>query len=224
MRIALLGAAAAALAGCTVNGQSVGPRFGGGSSSATMATADPPAASSGGSASTPESSPSTTAPPTTATAAASPGCSDQKVPLAESGNVHYAQLPDLVGLSEKDARARLSALGFAEPDVDQTANCKDGAPAGSVCHMDAQPGCYLTNKSIELLVSDGGSELLEVPDLTGMTLQNATTALQHAGFTHDVDQDFMVTGPECTGKVCGQEPSARSRARRDSRLRVKIRN
>ncbi|WP_112138803.1 Stk1 family PASTA domain-containing Ser/Thr kinase [Glycomyces dulcitolivorans] len=90
-------------------------------------------------------------------------------------------VPDVVGLSEADAQAALEAEGLV---VGEVANRhSDSIPAGSVIEQtpaaDAPAG---PGDAVGLVVSDG-PEPVEVPDVVGMDIDEATDELEALGFT-----------------------------------------
>ncbi|GAA1669220.1 Stk1 family PASTA domain-containing Ser/Thr kinase [Glycomyces endophyticus] len=91
------------------------------------------------------------------------------------------QVPDVVGLAEDDAAAALEALELVVGDV--ATRHSDSIPAGSVIEQtpaaDAPAG---PGDEIALVVSDG-PEPVEVPDVLGMDIEEATDELEGLGFT-----------------------------------------
>ncbi|MQM24325.1 Stk1 family PASTA domain-containing Ser/Thr kinase [Glycomyces albidus] len=111
-------------------------------------------------------------------------------------------VPDVVGLSEADAAAALEAEGLVVGDV--TRRHSDTIPEGSVIEQDpaaaapAGPG-----DEVGLVVSDG-PEPVEVPDVVGMDIEEATEELESLGFTVKTAQIWF------TGTVFDQSLDAGS--------------
>ncbi|KHL09089.1 serine/threonine-protein kinase [Mumia flava] len=91
------------------------------------------------------------------------------------GVARYDSAPDLVGLSMKEARAAAADQGFAVEMVGS--EFSETASKGTVSSSEPAPGDrLLPDSTIELLVSKG-KERYPLPDLTGMTEQDAEEAL-----------------------------------------------
>lgn len=88
--------------------------------------------------------------------------------------------PNLIGLSEKEARERIKKYGFKVGDV-QTV--RDVKPKGTVVGQDPKSGDEIkSGGTINLLISDGkGVEEVTVPDLRGKTISEAKEALSKIG-------------------------------------------
>jgi beta-lactam-binding protein with PASTA domain len=90
-------------------------------------------------------------------------------------------VPDVVGMGEDDARAAIEAEGLAVGDVEPRHS--DTIPAGSVIEQtpaaDSPAG---EGDEVGLVVSDG-PEPVEVPDVVGMDIEDATQELEELGFT-----------------------------------------
>ncbi|RRS02027.1 Stk1 family PASTA domain-containing Ser/Thr kinase [Glycomyces terrestris] len=111
-------------------------------------------------------------------------------------------VPDVVGLAEADAQAALEAEGLELGEV--TRRYSDTIPAGSVIEQtpaaDAPAG---PGDAVALVVSDG-PEPVEVPDVVGMDIEEATEELESLGFTVKTAQIWF------TGTVFDQSLDAGS--------------
>ena len=90
-------------------------------------------------------------------------------------------VPDVVGMSEGDATAAIEAEGLQVGEV--TPRYSDTIPAGSV--IEQSPGADAPagdGDAVALVVSDG-PEPIEVPDVEGMSIDEATETLEALGFT-----------------------------------------
>jgi hypothetical protein len=68
------------------------------------------------------------------------------------GGGHYADLPDVRGMREADAVAKLHAAGFQHLDIERS-GC--GKSIGKACMTRPDPGCTSLSEDIELWISDG---------------------------------------------------------------------
>jgi serine/threonine-protein kinase len=112
------------------------------------------------------------------------------------------QVPDVVGMSEADATAAIEAEGLAVGEV--TPRYSDGIPEGAVIEQtpaaDAPAG---EGDTVDLVVSQG-PEPIEVPDVVGMDIEDATDELEGLGFTVKTAQIWF------TGTVFDQSLDAGS--------------
>ncbi|MFG3224920.1 Stk1 family PASTA domain-containing Ser/Thr kinase [Kitasatospora sp. NPDC048194] len=112
-------------------------------------------------------------------------------------------VPDVTGKSADDAAAALATAGLTRGTVTETYD--DGVPAGSVVSSSPAAGRLLQeNAAVSLVVSKG---MVPVPDVTGMSREDAQKALQAAGFTMKAATDWTLG----IGKVSGQSPAAGER-------------
>ncbi len=141
------------------------------------------------------------------------------VKLATSKGPQTFTIPDVREKSLSDARASLKKAGFEVGDVDY--RYSETVRAGLV--MDQKPPAEATapkGTKVDLVVSNGPSPS-EVPNVIGDRQQDATRALENAGFKVqpiEVDQS-----PECdqeVGRVCRQNPSGGEERRRGSTVTI----
>ncbi|MFC5041319.1 Stk1 family PASTA domain-containing Ser/Thr kinase [Ornithinimicrobium kibberense] len=96
--------------------------------------------------------------------------------LTEGPAVHSA-MPTVVGLTEDEARAALDARQL-DPVVER--DFSEEVPAGTVVSADAAPGSELRHGTDVRLVVSQGPERYAVPRLVGLTVDEATQALEEA--------------------------------------------
>ncbi len=123
-------------------------------------------------------------------------------------------VPDLTGKSAADAAAALAGASLTKGGVTETYN--DGVPEGSVISSSPAAGQLLQeNAAVSLVVSKG---MVPVPDVSGMTKDEAQKALQAAGFT------MQTSGWDVFGavKASGQSPAAGERRPQRSTVTVKF--
>ena len=90
-------------------------------------------------------------------------------------------VPDLIGKQLADARAIAENLGLS---VESTL-VDSGRPAGTVLRQDVAPAIEVRTRgtTITLTVSDGTPRCCDVPDVVGMDLSEAKTAIEDAGLS-----------------------------------------
>ena len=109
-------------------------------------------------------------------------------------------VPGVVGLEVSRARTNLTGAGFTNVTID---NVPDLAPEGQVIAVDPDEGSDVApDAAITLQVSQGTAPL---PDVTGLTQQEALDRLADAGFTN-VDVATGERGDVPEGTVFGTEP------------------
>ncbi|MEV7779139.1 Stk1 family PASTA domain-containing Ser/Thr kinase [Kitasatospora sp. NPDC088351] len=112
-------------------------------------------------------------------------------------------VPDVTGKSAEQAAAALSGVQLARGGVTETYD--DTVPEGSVISSSPAAGQRLPeNTPVSLVVSKG---MVPVPDVTGMSKDDAAKALQAAGFAMQ-SSGVNLFG---TGKVSSQSPAAGER-------------
>jgi beta-lactam-binding protein with PASTA domain/predicted Ser/Thr protein kinase len=122
-------------------------------------------------------------------------------------------VPDVVGEREEDAVGRLEDAGF-EVQVDQEFN--EDVQRGRVIEQDPQPGDRVDRGSeVNLLVSKGPRPVA-VPDVIGMTEDEARQAIEDAGF--EVGPVTSRESQEEEGTVVDQSPPGDTDARPGSSI------
>ncbi len=110
------------------------------------------------------------------------------------------KVPDVVGLTEADAKRRVRAAGL-RPQSERESSVK--VPAGIVIRSDPSSGRPVDRRSTVTLVVSSGPELVEVPDVTGQDEQEAVAALREKGLTAIVREK---ASSEPAGTVVSQTP------------------
>ena len=127
-------------------------------------------------------------------------------------------VPSLVGLTTKAATDRAAEAGLSLRIVMRNAD----DPQDTVIAQDPAPGSYVADGSeIELVVSRGPPPVA-VPDVAGKSVEDATAALQGAGFLVQQETPYDETVP--AGQVIGTDPAAPSVAPRDSTVKLLVSN
>jgi len=136
------------------------------------------------------------------------------VHLTVSSGPASVPIPDVVGFEAPLARRVLLAAGFA---VSGTDSIPASADAGTV--VATRPGSGIVRdpgSGIGLVLSGGPAEI-SVPDLFGMTKDQALDRLNQTGLTSvEVQNRIVPTGPP--GRVVEQRPAAGNLVRRGTRV------
>lgn len=144
--------------------------------------------------------------------------SEVAIVVSEGAPNQTANVPDVVGMSEADARAALTAAGF---EVFRAENPSDDVAAGQVIAQAPAAGEAISQGgTVAIVVSTGppqNPDLVEVPNVVGRTLADAQQALTRAGF-QPLPVRTDATGAPNT--VVAQTPEAGARAQRGSSVVV----
>lgn len=123
--------------------------------------------------------------------------------VVSQGPERYA-VPPLVGQDVQQARAALEDARLAVGDVSEEHS--ETAPAGQVLRASQQAGTPLPpGTGVDLVVSAGPAPI-EVPDVTGDPVEQATSVLEEAGFTVEVDPERVFHDDVPEGAVASQSP------------------
>jgi beta-lactam-binding protein with PASTA domain len=130
------------------------------------------------------------------------------VVLAVSSGPGTAAVPDVVGMDRAEAEGALADAGFVPASAMQY---DVTAPAGQVVQqLPAAGDEAAAGSQVGLLVSKGRPEVsVSVPDVTGMTQDQATTTLADAGLVAVPVEAYVAGVP--AGDVAEQEPAAGDR-------------
>jgi serine/threonine protein kinase/beta-lactam-binding protein with PASTA domain len=148
-----------------------------------------------------------------------------------TADANFAQLPDVRGRTESEARTQLTQAGFKSFSIDPV-NCEPGAggappPCGAdlvgrVFEQDPQPGQADKTKPVKLKVGRSAS-MIKVPDVKGKSRDDAAAKLQEAGFTTaPEDGQEAVTDTKLVGKVSSTIPAANQDAPKGSPIKLNI--
>ncbi|WP_018298095.1 Stk1 family PASTA domain-containing Ser/Thr kinase [Corynebacterium lubricantis] len=126
---------------------------------------------------------------------------NEEQPIAET----MITVPDVTGMSRSEAQTMLIDLGFqveiahaASSDVEENHVIRSNPSAGSQLRAGTQ---------VTLTVSSG-SEVVSVPDLTGMSAQQAAQVLSDAGLQLDQNLQEENSSSVGQGQIIRQSPSA----------------
>ncbi|GHE09670.1 Stk1 family PASTA domain-containing Ser/Thr kinase [Klenkia taihuensis] len=140
-----------------------------------------------------------------------------EVALVVSAGPDTVAIPNVVGLTEDEARSNLENAGFTRVNSRQEASTE---PAGQVIGVDPGQGSQANpeNQVITLSVSTGSAP---IPDVRGQTYEQARATLQAAGFT-DITQQNAESNDVPAGQAIGTEPEAGQQATADDQITVLI--
>jgi serine/threonine-protein kinase len=124
------------------------------------------------------------------------------ITLSVSSGPAIVAVPDVTGLSLRDARTRLEKAGFNVITRDEFSNT---APKGEVIRTEPAAGTQLSTSQVVTIVVSRGTNQVEVPSVVGLDDQAALAALQSAGLSGVLVQRDS-TEPE--GRVLSQSPGS----------------
>jgi serine/threonine-protein kinase len=138
-----------------------------------------------------------------------------KITIVVSKGEESSAVPNVVGQPVDDARKTLETAGF----VVSTNQVDSARPAGTVISQSPSAGTPLTQSSnVTLTVASGSNS---VPDVTGQTQSDATSALREAGFSVRVVQVDTDQQSE-NGLVQDTSPGAQQRVEVGSTIEVSV--
>ncbi len=135
--------------------------------------------------------------------------------------VSLGQLPSVQGLTEADARAALTGAGLTVAEQVTEKSSEDVA-AGRVIAMSERDGggWWRPGDAVSLTVSTG-PPLFSVPDVVGLTRDEAISSLEGAGFAVDYAAFFGVV-PNSITAVTASDPEAGEMLVRGTRIYIQL--
>lgn len=135
------------------------------------------------------------------------------IDIVISSGVEQVRVPDVRNLSEKDALSLLSAYGFTGQPIGNESS--KTVPEGRIISQSPSNGTMADKGSkVEYTVSSG-NEMIAVPNVMGMTEEEADSALSQAGF-NGINSGTMSSDTVGEGLVMSQSPSADKKAKSGS--------
>jgi eukaryotic-like serine/threonine-protein kinase len=128
------------------------------------------------------------------------------------------KVPDVVGLTEADAKRRVRTAGL-RPQTQQESSVK--VPAGIVIRSDPSAGRPVDRRSDVTLVVSSGPEQVDVPDVTGQDQEEAVATLRGKGLSAVV-REKASSEPE--GTVVSQSPAGGQRIDQGSSITIFVSN
>jgi eukaryotic-like serine/threonine-protein kinase len=117
------------------------------------------------------------------------------------------KVPNVVGLRYEEAASRLSSEGFRASTGEQRFHAS--APAGTVLEQEPPPGAVEAKGAEVVLHVSAGQRRGEVPNVVGMTRQQAELAIENAGL--DVGDIEEIRSNTPRGTVSSSRPVAGTR-------------
>jgi serine/threonine-protein kinase len=136
------------------------------------------------------------------------------VTLSVSTGPALVEIPDVSGLSPKEARRRLEDQGLVVSLINKPS---DAVPKGLVTRTDPAAGTEISVGSTVKLVVSSGTAKSTIPDLVGSQLDAALAELESAGLTANVVQQDA-SAP--AGEVVDQAPSAGTKVKKGSQVTI----
>ncbi|MEU9059987.1 Stk1 family PASTA domain-containing Ser/Thr kinase [Streptomyces sp. NPDC048430] len=130
------------------------------------------------------------------------------VKLVISRGPEIVKVPDVEALALAEARRELKKAGLAPGMV--TREFSEEIDRGKVIRTDPRVGTERHPDSAVALVVSKGSPV-DVPDVSGLSVEDATAALDEAGLEAEVLSD-RVNSPEAAGEIARQSPGSGAEA------------
>ena len=119
------------------------------------------------------------------------------VKIYVSTGLKELEMPDLVGKSEDAAIKELKHIGFKEEKIIVKEINDDEIPAGDVVKTNPEAGSRGTSRTkITIWISKGESKAI-MPDLYGMTIEEAQQALEEAG----LEGEYILVGTTSSSEI-----------------------
>ncbi len=126
------------------------------------------------------------------------------------------EVPGVVGLTESQARDTLEEVGL-KTEIETKQSKK---PVGEVIAQDPEEGETAQEGDTVKLTVSGGAKQVEVPDLTGMTVEEAEVALEEAKL--QLGEVVEEPNEAEVGTIFEQDPTSLGMADKNSEVDVKV--
>jgi len=140
------------------------------------------------------------------------------VELFVSSGKDKKAVPDVTGDELADAANQLGQAGFKTKTAREPSSSVD---SGRVIRTDPPAGDRIDEGSTVTIVVSSGPELTAVPNVLGMTVEEAKNAIEGAGFTFR-QGGTANANPSDDGKVVAQNPSGGTRAEKGATVTVTV--
>lgn len=139
------------------------------------------------------------------------------VTLRVSAGIEQVAVPDVLNDTLEQAENKLAECGFT---VIVTEEFSDAAEKGHVVSQSVEPGQKIDKGSEIKIVVSKGQDLVEVPKVTGKTLEEAAAALSQAGF--DIKSDIQCSDTVKEGLIISQDAEPGQMLQRHSTISVLV--
>ena len=131
-------------------------------------------------------------------------------------------LPDnLVGMTPEDARKAIEALGL-KWELDSSKVASDTIAEGKVAQTNPSPGSKVkAGQTIRVYLSSGSDEV-EVPDLSGMSQDQARSALKAVGL--ELGNVTSVDSEKDKDRIVAQDPATGTKVKKGTTIGVSVSN
>ena len=131
-------------------------------------------------------------------------------------------LPDnLVGMTPEDARKAIEALGL-KWELDSSKVASDTVAEGKVAQTNPSPGSKVkAGQTIRVYLSSGSDEV-EVPDLSGMSQDQARSALKAVGL--ELGNVTSVDSEKDKERIVAQDPATGTKVKKGTTIGVSVSN
>ena len=131
-------------------------------------------------------------------------------------------LPDnLVGMTPEDARKAIEALGL-KWELDSSKVASDTVAEGKVAQTNPSPGSKVkAGQTIRVYLSSGSDEV-EVPDLSGMSQDQARSALKAVGL--ELGNVTSVDSEKDKDRIVAQDPATGTKVKKGTTIGVSVSN
>jgi serine/threonine-protein kinase len=131
---------------------------------------------------------------------------------------HYTRVPDVLGMTAQQAEARLRQAGL---DVRTgPGRYSTTVPTGSIIRTTPPPNSRIRKGRDVVLTPSLGPRLIQVPEVTGMSEQEASAALTELGFAVQVKREYHDTVAK--GDVIRQDPGAGQQIRESAKVTIVV--
>ncbi len=142
---------------------------------------------------------------------------EEEVTLQVSTGPDSVDVPDVEGMTQDEATTELQDAGFQIGSTSQEP--ADDVDEGQVTRTDPEAGSQAEpESSVDIWISEG-EETVQVPDLSGMTEDEAESALEDAELEGSFDQQ---ESDDPVGTVISQEPGANAEVEPGSTVNVTL--
>ena len=134
-----------------------------------------------------------------------------------SSGSDQVEVPDLVGMSQDQARSALKAVGLELGNVTTVDSDKD---KDRIVSQDPETGSKVKKgTTIAVSISTGKAAQVEIPPVVGISREDAEAQLKALGLTVTVEE---VSGSQPSGQVTAVEPGEGSKVDKNSTVKLKV--
>ncbi|UMP02779.1 Stk1 family PASTA domain-containing Ser/Thr kinase [Amycolatopsis sp. EV170708-02-1] len=142
-----------------------------------------------------------------------------KVDITVGKSKELKTVPNYKGKTQAEAEAGLKAAGFTP----QVTTVDSDQPKGTVIDQTPNGGKLAVGSVVKLSVSNGNQETFDMPNLKGMTEEQATRQLQQLGWNGQLDTQADKSGDkDLAGKVSKTNPQAGSKIAKNAPITLFI--